>query len=103
MFCRAIKNALTIISVELRSLTAFGNYNGRESVMSNGTSYSSNRNYNALYQNTELPGGGGFGGGPPDPDRPNPFVAGGEVSQEASSVVQNFLRVRTHALFLRIG
>ena len=36
----------------------------------------------------------GFGGRPGEPDRANPFVSGGEVSSEADSVVQNFLRVR---------
>lgn len=77
-----------------RSLTAFGNYNGRESAMSNGygmNSYRMNNTYQT-YQNTGGDQTTGFGGGPPDPDRPNPFVSGGSVSEEASSVVQSFLK-----------
>ena len=59
-------------------------------------------NRNGIYQNMpdppppaqHPPGLPGFGGGRPEPDRANPFGPGGEVSSEADSVVQNFLRVR---------
>ena len=89
------------LSFESRSLTAFGNYNGRESVMSTGGMSSTYSNRNGIYQNMPdpppppshhagLPYSGV--GGRADPDRPNPFGPGGEVSSEADSVVQNFLR-----------
>ena len=65
-------------------------------------------NRNGIYQNmpdppppTQPPGlplNSGYGGGRHEPDRANPFVSGGEVSSEADSVVQNFLRVRLHIL-----
>lgn len=80
------------LSFESRSLTAFSNFSGRDSVMDG----SVHNSYRYPYANDPVVARGHHENtvGLPDPpqDKPNPFERGGDLSREANVVIQTFLQ-----------